>query len=188
MSLQISQTVNIPKQVKVWVKARIIRVTGKRGTLTKNFKHSDVQITVSGKNKRKITVTMFFGSKKRSAVVRTIASHITNMIKGVTKGFQYKMRFVYAHFPVNCNIPADGSSIEIHNFLGEKVVRRVKMLEGVSVDRSEDVKDEIKLTGNDVELVARSCALIHESTLVKNKDIRKFLDGIYVSEKGVLKQ
>lgn len=28
-----------------------------------------------------------------------------------------------------------------------------------------------------------SAALIHQSTLVKNKDIRKFLDGIYVSDK-----
>lgn len=28
---------------------------------------------------------------------------------------------------------------------------------------------------------------IHQSCLVKNKDIRKFLDGIYVSEGGVMK-
>ena len=42
------------------------------------------------------------------------------------------------------------------------------------------------LTGNDVELVSRSCALIHQSCLVKNKDIRKFLDGIYVSDKSTL--
>jgi hypothetical protein len=30
----------------------------------------------------------------------------------------------------------------------------------------------------------RSCALVHQSCLVTHKDIRKFLDGIYVSEKG----
>lgn len=28
-----------------------------------------------------------------------------------------------------------------------------------------------------------SAALIHQSVMVKRKDIRKFLDGIYVSEK-----
>jgi large subunit ribosomal protein L9e len=39
------------------------------------------------------------------------------------------------------------------------------------------------LEGNDLELVSRSAGLIQQSTLVKNKDIRKFLDGIYVSEK-----
>ncbi|EPS57134.1 hypothetical protein M569_17688, partial [Genlisea aurea] len=63
-------------------------------------------------------------------------------------------------------------------------VRKVDMLEGVSVVRSEKVKDELMLDGNDVELVSRSCALINQKCHVKNKDIRKFLDGIYVSEKG----
>lgn len=31
-------------------------------------------------------------------------------------------------------------------------------------------------------------ALIQQATTVKNKDIRKFLDGIYVSEKGTVQQ
>jgi len=33
-----------------------------------------------------------------------------------------------------------------------------------------------------------SAALIQQSTSVKDKDIRKFLDGIYVSEKGTVVQ
>jgi len=36
--------------------------------------------------------------------------------------------------------------------------------------------------------VSRSAALIQQSTKVKKKDIRKFLDGIYVSEKGTVVQ
>jgi large subunit ribosomal protein L9e len=43
---------------------------------------------------------MWFSTKKQRAGVRTVASHIKNMIKGVTKGFVYKMRMVYAHFPI----------------------------------------------------------------------------------------
>ncbi|KAL5982503.1 60S ribosomal protein L9 [Asimina triloba] len=77
-------------------------------------------------------------------------------------------------------------SIEIRNFLGEKKVRKVDMLEGVNIIRSEKVKDEIILNGNDIELVSRSAALINQKCHVKNKDIRKFLDGIYVSEKGTI--
>lgn len=76
--------------------------------------------------------------------------------------------------------------MEIRNFLGEKRVRVVSMLPGVKIERSADVKDELVLSGNDVELVSRSCALIHQVCLVRKKDIRKFLDGIYVSEHGTL--
>lgn len=36
------------------------------------------------------------------------------------------------------------------------------MLEGVSILRSEKVKDELVLDGNDIELVSRSAALINQ--------------------------
>ncbi len=46
--------------------------------------------------------------------------------------------------------------------------------------RSEDgTKDEIILQGIDVDAVSQSAANIQQSTLVKNKDIRKFLDGTW---------
>ena len=93
------------------------------------------------------------------------------------------MKSVYAHFPININIAPDAKSLEIRNFLGEKVVRRINLLEGVSVAMT-GVKDEISLTGNNIENVSQSAASIQQSVLVKDKDIRKFLDGIYVSEKG----
>lgn len=110
-------------------------------------------------------------------------------------------------------------------WLSSLQVRKVDMLNGVTILRSEKVKDELILDGNDIELVSRSCALInqvcssflciltcvlyshfHSLVLiltisgfsfnfflwlqqkchVKKKDIRKFLDGIYVSERGTI--
>ncbi|GBN31737.1 60S ribosomal protein L9 [Araneus ventricosus] len=176
-----AQTVKIPKGVDIKVRSRAVTVRGPRGLLRRSFKHVQVDMQVVGKDK--LVVQKWFGIRKELATVRTVCSHIENMIKGVTMGYQYKMRSVYAHFPINVTTSKDGALVEIRNFLGEKIVRRVQMQPGVVCQNSSQQKDELILQGNDIELVSRSAALIHQSTLVKNKDIRKFLDGIYVSEK-----
>ncbi|XP_076935868.1 large ribosomal subunit protein uL6-like [Bidens hawaiensis] len=186
-----SETMDIPDGIEIKVKAKIIEVTGPRGTLTRNFKHLNLDfmlITDAESGKRKLKVDAWFGSRKTTAAIRTALSHVSNLIIGVTQGFRYKMRFVYAHFPINASITNSNTAIEIRNFLGEKKVRKVDMLDGVTVVRSEKVKDELVLDGNDIELVSRSCALINQKCHVKNKDIRKFLDGIYVSDKAKIEE
>lgn len=60
------------------------------------------------------------------------------------------------------------------------------MSPGVDVEISKAQKDELYVNGNDIELVSKSAARIQQSTTVKNKDIRKFLDGLYVSEKTTI--
>ncbi|KAK9080016.1 hypothetical protein SSX86_001691 [Deinandra increscens subsp. villosa] len=186
-----SETMDIPEGVEITVKAKVIEVKGPRGTLIRNFKHLNLDfqlITDEETGKQKLKVDAWFGSRKTTAAIRTALSHVSNLIIGVTQGFRYKMRFVYAHFPINASITNESTAIEIRNFLGEKKVRKVDLLNGVTVVRSEKVKDELVLDGNDIELVSRSCALINQKCHVKNKDIRKFLDGIYVSDKGKIEE
>jgi len=108
------------------------------------------------------------------------------MITGVTKGFEYRMRFVYAHFPINVACVDGGRIVEIRNFFGEKIVRRIELLDGITCSRNEKAKDEIVLVGNDLELLSQSCANIQLRSAIKYKDVRKFLDGIYVSSKSVI--
>jgi large subunit ribosomal protein L9e len=92
----------------------------------------------------------------------------------------------------------DGKTVEIRNFLGEKYVRRVALHPGVKVTISTNVKDELVLEGESLDNVSQSAASIQQICNVRNKEysppktnvltfsIRKFLDGIYVSEKGVI--
>ncbi|OQR83564.1 60S ribosomal protein L9 [Achlya hypogyna] len=179
-----TRNVNIPEDVKFSLEGRKVTVTGKRGTISRDFSH--VTLDMRRINKTTLRVDLWFGNRKQLACVRTVCSHIENMITGVTVGFKYKMRFVYAHFPIN--VTFENNTVEIRNFLGEKRVRKVTLSEGVTYVRSADVKDQIELSGIDLAKVSQDCANITQSCLVKNKDIRKFLDGIYVSEKGNIEE
>ncbi|KAJ6239288.1 60S ribosomal protein L9-RELATED [Anaeramoeba flamelloides] len=185
--LKTTEVVKVPENVEITTKARIVIVKGPRGTLKQNFKHTKLHLE-SDKEKKEVTVTLWLAKRKQVCGVRTIVAHIQNMINGVTKGYRYRMKLAYNHFPINLNIPENGSFIEIRNFLGEKIERKVRMLEGVKVFRSEKTKDEIYLEGNDVTLVSLCCAQIHQICNVRNKDIRMFLDGIYVSEKEFIEE
>ncbi|CAJ1382688.1 unnamed protein product, partial [Effrenium voratum] len=183
-TLLTEETVKVPKGCKITIKSKIVEVSGKHGSLKRDFKHLPIELMLADGGK-KVIARMYFAKSKQCSMLNTVCSHISNLFEGVTKKFEYKMRLVYAHFPINVNIINGGKTIEIRNFLGEKVVRTVHMLPGIAVEKSSNTKDEIIVSGTDIELAGRSTALIHQSCLCKKKDIRKFLDGIYVSSHGV---
>jgi len=186
--IQTEQVLDIPAGVTVDIKARTVKVTGPRGELSKDLKHIDV--TFRKINNRAIKIIVHNGDRKHVAALRTVKSLIANLIKGVTQGFKYKLRYVYAHFPINVNvIEQDGAKfVEIRNFLGEKRVRLVKIFDGVTIEQSSTQKDELVVTGNSLEAVSQNAADIQQICRVRNKDIRKFLDGIYVSERTVIEE
>ena len=194
--------------VKVHIKTRQVTVEGPRGKLTKDLGH--IAVAFSTPEPNLINIELHHGARKNVATLRTVRTLINNLIIGVTKGYKYKMRYVYAHFPINVNLDKNSETglweVEIRlventhqnfrtvgmgilmipdrNFLGEKIVRKVVMQPGVNVEASKNVKDELQLTGNSLEAVSQSAADIQQICRVRNKDIRKFLDGLYVSERG----
>jgi large subunit ribosomal protein L9e len=186
--IQTDQILDIPEGVTVSINARSIKVVGPRGELSKDLKH--INVTFAKVNNRAIKITVHNGDRKHVAALRTVKSLIANLITGVTKGYKYKLRYVYAHFPINVNIiEVDGQSfVEIRNFLGEKRVRQVKIFDGVKIEQSANQKDELVVEGNSLEAVSQNAADIQQICRVRNKDIRKFLDGIYVSERGVINE
>ena len=99
-----------------------------------SIKHIDMDLRVvkpkAESRDTKVKLVVWHGGRKHVACLRTVRSLIENMITGVTKGFRYKVRLVYAHFPINLIIQENGSAAEIRNFLGEKVgLRRTRGLE-----------------------------------------------------------
>ena len=183
--MKIKSTVEykFPADVQVVVKGRKVTVTGPRGSLTKDLGHLQLDFRVNTKFSTFFAVR-WFGTKLSIATLNTALSHVKNMCVGVTKGYKFKLRFAYAHFPIN--VAVDGQTVEIRNFLGEKRVRRQQIRDSVKVYRTDaaKVKDELVLEGNDLEAVSQEAAVMHQLCLVKKKDIRKFLDGIYVQTTG----
>ena len=185
-SLVQEEVLKVPRDVKITIKSKQVEVTGKHGTLKRNFKHLPLELWLANNN-TEVRVRMYFAKAKQQSCIRSCCSHIRNMFEGVAKRYRYTMRMVYAHFPINANITNKGKTIEIRNFLGEKMVRVVDMLPGVEIRKgSGAVKDEIIIEGADIDMTSRSAALVRQSCLVKDKDIRKFLDGIYVSSRGII--
>ncbi|ORY16955.1 major facilitator superfamily domain-containing protein [Clohesyomyces aquaticus] len=188
--LHSEEVLDIPEGVKVAIKSRNVVVEGPRGKLTKSLGH--LAVSFSHPKSNVIKIELHHGSRKSVATLRTVRTLINNLIIGVTKGFLYKMRYVYAHFPINVNLEknkeTDCFEVEIRNFIGEKIVRRVVMRPGVFVEASKNTKDELQLSGNSIEDVSQSAADIQQICRVRNKDIRKFLDGLYVSEKSNIEE
>ena len=173
---EISKTIHVPEGVEVTIEGRKVIVKGAKGTLARDF--SAVPISLEG-NSKTVRVWAEWPRKKESSLVGTIYSHIQNMITGVEKGFSYKLKIVFSHFPISVKV--QGKTVVIENFTGERRARKVKIIGDVKVKvQSEDIIVE----GINLEDVSQTAANIEQATKVKKKDPRVFLDGIYVYERN----
>jgi len=173
---EISKTINVPESVIITLEGRKVTVEGEKGTLVRDFSFVPISIEANGKTVR---VWAEWPRKKEAALVGTIHSHIKNMISGVQKGFTYKLKIVFSHFPISVKV--QGRTLFIENFTGERRERKVKLIGDVKVKiQSEDIIVE----GVNLEDVSQTAANIEQATKVKNKDPRVFLDGIYVFERN----
>jgi large subunit ribosomal protein L6 len=171
----VAKRVEIPDGVTVIVDGKRVKVTGEKGRLVRDFSGSPTNIEIEV---NQVVVSTDQTHRKAIAMVGTVSSHINNMIKGVTQGFTYKLKIVYAHFPISVKI--EGDKILIENFLGERSPRVAKIVGDVNVT----VKgDDVIVQGINIEEVGQTAANIEQATKIKKKDPRKFLDGIYVYEK-----
>lgn len=163
--------VRIPTGVQVEIAGPVVKVKGKKGQLERSFRFP--QITM-GVDKDEVIISTEVDRKRTVAMVGTIQAHITNMCKGVSDGFEYHMKVVYSHFPIQLKLA--GNRLEINNFLGEKKPRYASISEGVTAKVS---NDEVVLTGIDRELLGITSANIEHATRIRDRDPRVFQDGIY---------
>ncbi len=173
---EIKIKIEIPDGITANYENECMTIKGEKGELSRIFSHPKININVNG---NLIEVTSKNVLRKENALMGTFVAHIKNMIKGVNKGYTYKMKTVFSHFPIKTSV--EGNEFVIQNFLGERSSRKAKILEGVNVE----VKGEdITVQGIDKEKVGQTVANIERATLIKKRDIRVFQDGVYRTDKG----
>ncbi|MGI0027421.1 MAG: 50S ribosomal protein L6 [Nitrosopumilaceae archaeon] len=169
-------TIPVPESVKVTEKHRILNVEGPLGKTRKNFKKIPVDLQVSGKN---IILKSIGTRKKDYAIFKTSESIINTLIKGIQQGYTFKMKIVYAHFPITVKVK--DNNVLVENFQGERAARVSKIVGDTKVVAK---GDDVIITGSVLTDVSQTAASLQQNTKVKNKDHRVFLDGIYLFEKS----
>jgi large subunit ribosomal protein L6 len=171
-----TRNVKIPDGVTVRIEGNLVKVTGPKGMLMREMYYPNVSLAIADKD---MTITTESGRKKILAICGTFAAHLQNMCIGVTKGYQYRMRVVYSHFPIQLKIAGD--RIEVGNFLGEKRSRFARIEKDVKVALG---ADEVTVTGIDKEAVGKTAANIEHATRIRERDPRVFQDGVYTVERA----
>lgn len=169
------KSIEIPEGVTVKLEGRELVVTGPRGELRRNLRGSPVKVDLS---QGKATFSSESDRRKIKAHSGTWAAHLSNMITGVTKGWEARLKIVYSHFPIKFS--GEGNSIKIGNFLGERKDRMARVKGDVKVEVQ---KDTVIITGNDREEVGQAAALIELTAKVRGYDKRVFQDGIHLIQK-----
>ncbi len=167
--------ITLPEGVSANLHGRELTIRGKLGEVRKSFERINVNISVEG---NRIGISPFSSKRKDKVVVNTALSIINNMIKGVTKGFTYRLKIVYAHFPISVKVKND--KVFVENFIGERSPRTAKIVGNTKVTVE---GDDVVVKGISVEDVGQTAANIENATKIKNKDQRIFLDGLYIYRK-----
>jgi large subunit ribosomal protein L6 len=176
MKKELYKKIEIPNDVEVEIKGNTVKVKGPKGENSRKFKEGNLEI---GKKEDQIVIGCKKATKKEKKMMNTISSHIKNMIKGVQKKFEYKLKVCFSHFPIS--IEAKGKEILIKNFLGEKVPRKTIIPNNVDIKIE---KEMISVSSVDKELAGQAAANFETATRIRNRDKRIFQDGIYIINKA----
>ncbi len=172
----ILRQVEIPPGVNATLEGSVLTVSGPKGTLARDMRFPQIDVRIVN---GEVIVSTASDKRRILAMSGTLEAHVKSMIRGVVEGYEYRMKVVYSHFPIQLKL--QGNRLEIGNFLGEKQPRAARIIEGVTVRIG---NDEVTLTGIDREKVGNTAANIEHATKITKRDPRVFQDGIYITERA----
>lgn len=168
--------IEIPSNIEARLDGFNLHIKGSKGEIIREFKHTRVKLSIED---GKIVIFCPLPKKKEYALAGTWKAHVLNMIKGVTEGFEYHLKIVYAHFPMKVTVKE--RKVVIENFMGERAPRYAEIFG----DSEVEVKgDTVIVRSINKEHAGQTAANIEKATRIKNRDPRVFQDGIYIVKKG----
>ncbi len=172
---QMDSELELPQGVTVSFDGEQVRVRGPKGEIAKRLLSRQIAMSVEA---GKVLFRAKEATKREKRLMGTFRAHIRNMVRGVVQGHVYKLKICSGHFPMNVSVKGD--EFIVKNFMGEKVPRSFKIIQGTSV----------KVDGTDVrvesaskEAAGQTAGSIEQLCRRPGFDARVFQDGIYIVEK-----
>lgn len=170
--------IDFEEPIKVSLEGQTVTLSKGDKSETKAFRCKDVDFSLDGNS---LVLESHNEKKRTNSVIRTVQKHLENLVIGLNQGYEYKMKVVFSHFPMNLQV--SGNYVIINNFVGEKKPRKARI---VGENTRVEIKGkDITITGPNREHVGQTAANLEKATSVKGKDLRIFQDGIYLVSKGL---
>ena len=167
--------IELPSGVNATIKDTLLTIQGPKGVDNATFNPNNVKVSVL---ENQLTLEGKDDGKRAKNAVNTLSAHVNNMIKGVTKEFEYHMAIVYSHFPMT--VTKKEKFVEVMNYLGSKQVKKALIVGATKVD----IKGkDIILKGPSRSDVGQTAANLERLANTGGKDKRIFQDGVYITSK-----
>lgn len=168
--------IEIPQGVEVKLEGNMLNVRGPAGELNKKLNLQRLNFEIKD---RKILMGNEKSTKREKKLMNTNAAHIRNAIAGVQEDFEYNLKVCFHHFPITVEV--SGNQATIKNFLGEKIPRTARIMEGAEVKVDKEI---ITITAKDKDVAGQTAANFEKATKISSRDRRIFQDGIFITNKA----
>ncbi len=177
MKQKIVEKILIPEDIELNVENNKVTLKFDNRENSRRFNFYGVELR---KEDNEILVESKKSNKKELKIIFSTIAHIKNMIRGLKESFEYKLEIAFVHFPINVEYDKTNNKLIIKNFLGEKKNRIAEIYSDVDLEINKNI---ISLKSYNIESAGQTAANIEKATHVKNRDRRKFQDGIYIIKK-----
>ena len=176
----IKHTIVLSEGVGCAISDSMVTLSKDGKSISREFIHSRVSVLMTDGN---VEVFCDLPRRKERALAGTWCAHLRNMNKGLTDGFEYRLKAVYSHFPMTLKV--NGSILTINNLFGERVPRKAELpWTPAEVTVKVENKTEVVVSGVDKEKVGQTSANIERACRIRGRDRRVFQDGVYIVEKA----